>query len=345
MLMQTPRGLADFARSSKQHSPTEIRATVQGHVTSELTRTEAFALLAASDDPEREALLASVVENPREDSRQRSAAAIALGHVLSPHAERLLSRAARNAPPEVLPEVLTALGRIGGTDALDVIDQFLTTTSKSVGAAARFAGALIAHRFGLAGHDLPVPSARELLPEPSANARPIVVGPPAPEEARTILASLAREPYGVALHAASMLQFRCGTDVNTLCLNEEFIGTHSARLLLERKALLGLVALESRTPGEHTISYVLLSTPSPMRATLDLLAPRCNGSAALGGSGTAVGEEIRFALRSIDRPGARAVTLDGTLRSGHVALRVALISTTRRPAPRPHRGAADPPMA
>jgi len=311
----------------------EIRAAVQGRGEI-LPRAVAFALLAESDDPKRETLLSAVVENGREPSQQRSTAAIALGHIPTAESEQLLSQALRSVPPEVVPYVLGSLGRVGTPAALDLIDSETRSRIGAVAAAARFTGALIAHRFGLPGHDLKVPSAKKLLPEPSDDGRPVEVAQASPADSQAILASLAREPYGVDLFPGPLTQLRCGTDLHTICLNRAFVGAGAVQSIIERKALLALVALQSREGYGHSVAYVVLSDPSG-GDDVHLLAPRCSGRPALAGSARVIDDEILFSLRSIDRPGARAFALDGTVQRGRVKMTTATMSPTRRAAPAP----------
>lgn len=319
---------------SRPPTRAEIRAAVQGGAVS-LPRTVAFALLAASDDPERELLLARVLENSGERPQLRSAAAIALGHILTAKAEQLLAQALRTAPSDVLPDILRSLGRIGSPAVLDRIDPHGASAVGLVAAAARFGAALITHRFGLSGHDLPVPSAEDLLAEPTGRVRPIEVVRHSTAEARAVLASLAHEPYGIDLAEESVTQLRCGTDRNTVCLNRQFVSRGSTGTLLERKALLALVALQAQEGDKHSVSYVILAAPSRTSGAIDLLAPRCSGEPALAGSARLIGDEIRFSLRSVDRPGARGFFLDGTIERGRPTITGATASVTRRPAPTP----------
>jgi hypothetical protein len=312
----------------------EIRTAVRGSG-GPLERRAAFALLAQSDDPEREALLASVADDPRELPQQRSAAAITLGHIPTPKAEQLLLQNLNNSPPEVLPDVLRSLGRIGSPQAIPLIEAFATADSSPVTAAARFAAALLAHRFGLAGHDLPVPAPQDLLPLPSRDTRPVEVAVASDTDTRAVLASLAHEGYGVELYGSSLTEFRCGTEVNTVCVNREFVEPGASRKLLKRKAVLALVALQSREGAGHSVSYIILSKPSSSGDEIDLLAPRCTGHPALAGYARVTGDEIRFSLRSVDRPGARAFALDGTIERGRIGTTLAVAATKRNPAPLP----------
>jgi hypothetical protein len=221
---------------------------------------------------------------------------------------------------------------------LEAIDAQTESQVEPVADSAQFAGALIAHRYGLPSHELPVPRADELLTDPGGGERPMRVVNPSAATARAVLWSLRQEPYGIDLAPESLMELRCGTDAHTLCLNQQFTSSGSARALLQRKSLLALVALQSREGAGYSVSYIVLVSPSRGQA-VDLLAPRCTGDPAIAGSALVVGDKITFSLRSVRRPGARGVFLDGTIELGRVAIARASVSVERQPAPAPARAA------
>jgi HEAT repeats len=318
------------------HRPTRaaIRAAVLGKSVA-LERRAAFALLGHSDDPEREELLANIARESGESLQQRAMAAITLGHIRTPKAELLLTQVAESSPSAVLPYVLLSLGRIGSPEALPTVDQYASSTPPTVAATARFAAALIAHRFRLPGHDLSTPAADELLPKPNDTGLLVEVARVSAEDAQGVLNSIGQEGYGIELAGGVLTQLRCGTDVHTICLNRDFVNADGVTSLLQKKALLALVGLASREGAGHSVSYVILSAPSRTGAGIELLAPRCTGRPALAGCAQVTDDEIHFSLRAVDRPGARALALDGSLRLGNVTLR-AVAATRRSPAPSPH---------
>jgi hypothetical protein len=319
---------------SKPTTHAALLAAVQGFAVG-LSRVQAFVLLAASDDPEREVLLSGVLENPSEDSRLRAAAAIALGHILSDKSAELLAQALWTAPPEVLPDVLRSLGRVGRPDDLGEIDRHLSSAHTLIAKAARFSAALISHRFGLDGHDLPPIDPSEIIAEPTGDERPLEVAKASSEEVRAVLASMAREPYGIELATNSLTEFRCGTEAHTLCLNHRLVEKGSAAALLERKSLVALAALRSREGAGHSVSYIVLASPSGQNGVVNLYAPLCAGVPALVGSARPSRHDIHFSLRSINRPGARGIFLDGRVEHGEITMTRATVSRSRRPAPSP----------
>jgi hypothetical protein len=290
-------------------------------------------MLLHSDDPEREAVLGSVANDARESAQKRSLAAIALGHIRTSQAELLLKEIAQTAPPSVAADALRSLGRVGSSATIASIDAHVAA-DEPVAGAARYAAALIAHRFRLPTHDLPVPAATELPDVPSADRCPVDVDRTSEAEARAVLAALEDEPYGVELAPAPLTRLRCGTDTHVVCLNRELTALGAAATLLERKALLALVALRARERDGYSVSYVVLARPLA-EGTVALLAPRCTGRPALAGSAAVSGERLHLTLRAIDRPGARPLAIDGTLELGVITITRAATGATRRPAPAP----------
>jgi hypothetical protein len=321
-------------------------------------RAKAMAQLAASPRPDREALLAQVLENTYEPRRYKAVAAIALGRIATPTAGRVLERNLSKTWDDAFGEVLRALGHVGGPEALEALEALRLPPDHPNAATAAYAGTLIAHRLGLPGHRLPPPAERELLPAPAAGAegtRAVQTGPADPETARAVLEDLAKQPYGIAFDPAALTLTRCAGEVNVICPNRELRGPAVARLA-ERNALLALVALRSAETGAYSVSYVVFSHPAgdsadpggaaaretglPGEGALAVSAHRCSGKLALAGPGRVVGGRLEVALRAVRHPGARAVSLRGVLDGGRFELGEALSSATQvRPrVPARHRG-------
>ena len=312
----------------------ELRDVVRGR-RGGLERRVAIALLLHADDPEREAVLASVANDTSERPQQRSVAAISLGHVKTAEAERLLGQVVSSgAPPSVLADALRSLGRIGSPESVNSIVAHALSSGPAA-AAARYALALIAYRFRLPAHDLPVPAAHELLDVVADKARPMEVGQASAADSRAVVESLDYEPYGIELTPGALTKVLCGTDEHVICVNRELAAPGAAASLLDRKALVALVALRSREGRGYSVSHLVLSTPSPAHDGLGLLAPRCSGRPMLAGSAQLSGDKLGFSLRSVDRPGARPFAVEGTLELGIVTISAGTIGAVRNPAPAP----------
>jgi nucleotide-binding universal stress UspA family protein len=329
--------MGSVQRSGTTFTHADVVAAALG-VPANLSRTEALARLAASEDPNREDVLSRVLQDPGERAQLRAAAAVGLGHIATERSEQFLVQALYTAPTEILPEVLGSLGRVGSPAALELIDEHKDSQADLIAAGAHFAGALITFRFGLSGHELHVPRTNELLLDPEGGERAMRIDTPSPGRTRSVLASLEHEPYGIDLATEGLTELRCGTDVHTVCVNRRFTAPGSAAALLERKWVLALAALQSRESEGHSVSFVVLASPS-RRGKVDLLVPNCTGHAMLAGSAHVTGDRIAFSLRAIRRPGARGVFLDGTLGRGRLMLDRASVSVARQSAPLPARAA------
>jgi hypothetical protein len=295
--------------------------------------------------PRRVDELDAIARSPARPAQERTAAAIALGRLATPDAERvvvgILTDARRgllpDAPVGFLAEALTALGRIGSPSSLPVFDHYAAPPDRQIGGAAQFGAALIAYRFRLPGHDLPVPPRETLLDVATNAGRRVEVTVVDPAASQAVLESLRYQPFGISLRPGPLVRLHCRTDEHVVCLNEEFTPGGSVDSLAERKALLAVVAFRSREGEPYSVSYVALAAPAPASRRVDILAPRPNGRPQLAGFATIDSDQLRFSLRSIDRPGVRAMAIDGVLQRGELTVTSAVVATIRRRAPRPRQ--------
>jgi hypothetical protein len=302
-------------------------------------RAQAMAELAASDRTDREALLSQVLDNSYEHRRYKAVAAIALGRIPTSAAENALLRNVTRISDETFPEVVLALGRIGGPSALEAIDALNLPPQHPGAGAAAYASALIAHRLGLPSHERPFPGNDEILRPDPKESRPIEVAKAKPDIARKVLQDLQQYPYGIAFDPDTLTETRCDGEVNVFCPNREFLGPAVVRLG-ERKAVLALGALRSEETGNYSVSYVVLSRPSGA-ATVAIMVHRCSGKLSLAGTGRIVDGRLEFELYSIRQPGARAVLVTGTMENGLLRVSYAIRSTTRERARVPARRAVE----
>ena len=301
----------------------------------EIGRGEAFALLAASPYPQREELLGGVLQDHRESSAIRSGAAIALGRIPTHDSEQILLANLHAEEPMVQAEVLRALGRVGGRDAIAAIDS-LGLPARDV---AEFATALIAHRLRLDGHDLTLPAEEHLLKIPGGTSHPMRASTLTPEQTAKVSADLARQPCGIDYDQEKLVRLECAGRVNVVCPNRDLSTPDAIASLVQHKALAGVVALESPETGDHSISYLLLIAPSKSSDVVNIIAPRCSGRPGLVGTGDIAGDQLEFRLRAVERPGAFPMELAGEfsavgLRFSQVVISLEQVAS-RRPALRP----------
>ena len=289
-------------------------------------RDQAIAQLGDSAHPDRESLLARVLENTYEPRRFRVAAAISLGRSATPAAEEVLLRNLPKTSDDAFPEVLRSLGRIGGLAALEAIKSLSLAPVHPDAYVAAYASTLIAHRFGLSGHELPFPPAKDLLEVPTQETRPIDLDVAEPATAQAVLEALKYRPYGIEFDPSALTRTRCAGEINVVCTNREFLGAAVERLA-RQKAILALAALQSPETGRYVASYVVLSRPSD-EGTVAIMVHRCSGKLALAGTARVIDNSLEFELRAVRHPGARAISVKGILRDGRFQIGEALASTT-----------------
>jgi hypothetical protein len=296
-------------------------------------RAEAMAALAASNLPQRESMLGQVLENPKEERQYRVVAAITLGRVLTPTAERIL-RGQLIVEQPAIHEVLKSLGRIGGRETLLAIEALKLAEGHHAAGAARFAAALISYRLSLPGPDLPVPRAGDLLTPQAAVSQPITLRKLEPAGARIVLDALRRYPYGnVEFDLDAVTHVHCAGETNIICINRQFSSPATLVNATRRKALFAVGALESPETGDYSPAYLLFTHPEGPPGQVAMIVTRCSGTVAMAGFARLIGDgRGEFELRSVRRPGARSIFVRGTLSEGIVRAAEALSSTTREPA-------------
>jgi HEAT repeats len=301
----------------------------------EIARGEAFALLTASPFAEREKLLGSVLQDRSERPASRSAAAIALGQIATRDSEQILLANLSAGEPTIQAEVLRALGRIGGREALAGIDALRLPAQAPRKATAEFGAALIAHRLRLEGHDLPLPSEDRLLKTPSEQSQPMRVSTLRSEDAAKVVDDLKRYPHGIEYDQGRLVRLECGKRVNVVCPNREFTESSAVARLAQQKALVGVVALRSPETGDYSVSYLLMVAPGGPSTRLKIIAPRCSGRPGLAGTGELAGDRMVFHLRTVERPGAFPMEVSGEFVAGEIRFRRAVISLDQVPSRTP----------
>jgi hypothetical protein len=148
---------------------------------SKVARGAAFAMLAASQFSERIEILARIIEDRSEPSQIKTAAAVALGRIATREAEQHLLRNLSSAELSVQIAIIRSLGRIGSPEAITAIEALGMSNGHRT-EAARFATAVIAHRFGLPGHELSFPTEDMMLKVPSEGIREVQISSVAREE-------------------------------------------------------------------------------------------------------------------------------------------------------------------
>jgi hypothetical protein len=136
---------------------------------------------------------------------------------------------------------MKALGRIGDETVLPVVEAVKRQNVGLAAVQARFAAALISHRLGLAGNDLPVPDSKELLgTPPDVQMQPIQVASAEPAEAARCMAALATRPFGIPLAQQSAHQLLCGGSTRMVVLHRDLVDPAASQHLTNQKSHSGI---------------------------------------------------------------------------------------------------------
>lgn len=146
-----------------------VRNVIAGTDTS-FPRTQAISLLRTSVVPDKYRDFQQLLENEHEDPSVRYLAARSLGRINTPEAVEILINNSQIRDEYVLAGVMLALGRIGDRNALEAISRVKESATGLAASQAEFAAALISHRLGLEGNDLPIPNSSEYLELPNSAA-------------------------------------------------------------------------------------------------------------------------------------------------------------------------------
>jgi len=282
-------------------------------------RGAAMAFLLTSDFPNKDEDFAAVLEDEKAPGRIRYMAALTLAKVDTRAAQDILINNLRIRDERVRAGVLTGLGRIGNRAALDAIAG-LKDDSKP----ARFAAALIAHRLGVEGHDLPVPDDSELLSLPDSAARPIQWQQPAPADVRVCIRSLTSDPFGIAFAQEPAYHARCGGRELMVLFNREIVVQDTIKFMRERKTLAGVVAVRNQTNGRYSVSLLILTSPNRKIEGFNLRLYQTKGALAYAGRALVKENPAEFAILAVSRPGAFPIRFEGMVKDGRIEIKTAL---------------------
>lgn len=319
-----------------------LREVVAGRDAS-FPRQAAMALLAESDFPNKDLDLAALLENENESPRIRYLAALTLGRIRTAEALRILVRNVETRDEGVQAAVMRSLGRLGDRSALDAIAAVMGKTGGMAERDARFAAALISHRLGLEGNDLPVPEEKDYLDILPGAARPIQFIRADAADAEFCLRSLAADPFGIEFAEQPMYLVRCGRTVLMVVFARELFAPSRLRSLEERKTIAGVVALRNPTSGLYSVSLLILTSPARPANGFHVLLAHPHGKVAYGGSARVEEDTAEFSIRAVAHPGAFAVRIQGRLLKPQLQIQSAISAffTSRPRRPREGGGPGD----
>jgi hypothetical protein len=290
----------------------QIRNNVLG-IDESISRAQAMMLLIASDFPNKHRDLQKVLENENELDSMRYLAAINLGKINTPVALEILISNSQISHVRVLEGIVIALGRIGGKSALDVVSRVRNHYQTGfIASYANFAASLISYRLGLDGNELPFPTEDKFL-EVSPNAsRQFPISRARENEAEFCLRCVAYKPFGIEFSEEHMYKIHMKRTPWMILFNSDFVGhPDSVQRMRSRKAIWGAIAKTNVESKLYHIAYLLLTSPSKESNIVNILIHRTNGDLIFGGKMQLKCNRSKFIIRTLDRPGALPVHIEG----------------------------------
>lgn len=288
-----------------------LKDVVVGRATT-IPRARAMTLLSNFAFPEKDRFYASLLEDQSETPRIRRLAAMCLERVQTPAALASLIKNTQIRDEEVLSAVLMALGRRGNQAALEAILRVEDKVTAFIATQARFAAALVSHRLGLPGNDLPFPDSKEFLEPTTRDVSPIQINLAGESEAEMSLRALDRVLLEIEFARECIYQVRCERVIHMVAFNQDFTGANDFKKLIQRKALLAVVTTRSAESKAHYVTWLVLTSPVKQANAFQILISRPDGQLIFGGTGRITERNAEFSIRAVARPGGNPVQLEGT---------------------------------
>lgn len=290
-------------------------------------RPRAMDLLQVSDFPNKHRDFEAILENEHEPSDIRYLAAVNLWRINTPNALEILIKNSQVCDERVLEGIMMALGRIGGRSALNAVLKVKKNAQGRAALQAKFAADLISYRLGLNGNELQVPDEKDYMKLPSENTYSFQFTPAKYEDSELCLRSLAHQPFGIEFSEHPMYQMRCGRNDMIMLFNREFISQNAVKKLTERRSFLGVIAIKSEESQLYSTTLLVLTSPTRQSDKVNILIYRSTGDLAFGGIAEVKNSRAVFSIRTISRPGASPIKVEGVFEDGKLEIENALSSS------------------
>lgn len=298
-----------------------------------LSRPLALALLGRKSYPQKVRDLTRLLMDEDEQPRLRNLAGQLLGRAGTKTAAQALERGLAVKNDLALRGVLQGLSLAGNPDTAKALGRLKRRKGIVGQVAARTAG-LLGYRFGQRGAELAPPEDAKLLRVNPKRAVPIEIAPARGAQVTAAIAGLAAATPGLKLVATGAKSMRCAGRRLLLLFDAATLGEGLSRFHT-RKTLAGVVAERKELEGTGWEAKYHLLTEPQKDGSVRLLVATARGVPVCTGTARIKGEKATFALRSVDRPGAVALDLQGTFEDGRVAFTQARSDQRRRPSPQP----------
>ncbi|GEM_PF-3026589 len=307
-------------------------------------RQAALSLYRRSGAEDRVEIFHRLLVDEEENPRIRYLAATNLWLLGSEKAGNALKDAGQQArDAKTLTAIVKGLGRIGDQEALEVVSRIKRDAGGLLARQAGFAEILLAHRFGLEGHDLPMPEKFQALPR--RGTVKVRAGEPDEQEKKLCLETLAADPYGIPLSSSSQVCIDCAGQRWMLVLNSTFDKRGGMERLAGKKALFGILATKNPETERYSGAFLIFTSPVKRNGRVYIILTRPGGEPCFAGTARAEGrDEAKFTIRSVEWPGVFPMKAEGHFRrDGRFELRsvTAGTRTTSKRQPAPSRKPAE----
>ena len=306
----------------------------------DLSSSKAMVFLLQSNFPNKHRELERVLLDEEAPSNNRYLAAIYLSKISEPVSLNILKNTGNIQNEKVLSGVATALGRVGDSSALELLNRFQERSHGLAASRARFAAALISHRLGLTGNELSLPDEQDYLTVDNRSVQQLQILEANETDAELCLRSIANENIGIEFSKSSVYQGNLSNCTWMILFNRDFSQEGTVKQLIRRKAVLGAVVTQIGSEEEqkvYSIAYLLLTSPNESADGFNIMLHRPKGELAFAGMAKLEDDSARFLIRTISRPGAIPLQIKGKFKGEKLEISEAISGSSalekRHPTP------------
>jgi hypothetical protein len=250
---------------------------------------------------EQRAMLQKSFEDTEVDPLVR-AAAVRVYSRTGAEAVPALVQALEDPEERVSAAAAAALGQMGTPEELPALKK-ITRGGPLLKRRRAFAEALIVHRFGLTGHDAPLPTAEAQAAPAGAGDQTFKSVRPGAHRRALALDGIRKEFPGFDPNEQDLYEIQCGPRLIEVAVDRRCTG--SEKRLVNGPALPAIVAYKHVAYDEFVPRLIVFSRPSAERG-IELTVTRVNGDPVYMGHGTL---SDGFDLVSAQVPGVPAVAI------------------------------------
>jgi hypothetical protein len=280
-----------------------------------VTPSAALRLVAASDLPDKHALLVQGARNHSLGVDARRQAVMLLAYANVAESQPVLLAALENAESAVQAAAAKGLGWIGDAAAYEPLITVMRRASRDVARQAEWSARLIAHRESLSASELPALRTTDIV-RFAGERQPVRIAPARPDRLRLCLDKIARRDFRLRFAAQSAHEIQCARNEWMLLLTED--AARDPPSLGGRRSIAAALALFIAEDNSFSIAMLALVERGGR-----LVVCGSTGEALFAGE---LGEPAgtTFSLQALTRPGAFPLTVVGSMTSGTLVFREAV---------------------